>query len=63
MLVAAHLALTVLFFGYFYPVWTGAPISAAAWFEGAGTPLWGPKIWLVHNCEVPVSEPRLFCWN
>ncbi|HXN91167.1 MAG TPA: phospholipid carrier-dependent glycosyltransferase [Candidatus Sulfotelmatobacter sp.] len=63
ILVAAHLATAVFFFGYFYPAWTGVPISAAAWFEGTGTPPWGPKIWLVQNCEVPVAQPRLFCWN
>jgi len=61
--VAAHLATTVFFFGYFYPVWTAVPISASAWFEGPGTPIWGPKIWFVANCEVPQSQPRLFCWN
>jgi hypothetical protein len=62
-LVAAHMAMTLLFFGYFYPVWTAAPISASAWLEGSGTPPWGPKIWLVFNCDVPVAQPRYFCWN
>ena len=64
LLVAAHLATAVLFFGYFYPVWTAVPISQAAYFEGPGTPPWGPKIWLI-NCHpnLPPSQPQLFCWN
>jgi dolichyl-phosphate-mannose--protein O-mannosyl transferase len=67
MLVAIHLATAVFFFGYFYPVWTGLPISESAYFIGAGTPPWGPKTWLV-NCHYevknwPDSMPRLFCWN
>jgi dolichyl-phosphate-mannose--protein O-mannosyl transferase len=67
LLVAVHLATAVLFFGYFYPVWTGAPISTPAFFIGAGTPPWGPKTWLI-NCHYeqrdwPASKPRLFCWE
>jgi len=64
LLVAAHLATAVLFFGYFYPVWTGLPISQSAYFSGPGTPVWGPKIWLVHCIpNLPESKPQLFCWN
>jgi dolichyl-phosphate-mannose--protein O-mannosyl transferase len=33
-LVYAHLALAVLFFAYFYPVWTGLPISADSYLRG-----------------------------
>ena len=62
-LVALHLAAAVIFFGYFYPVWTAVPISSSAWFEGSGTPPWGPKMWLVNCRELPPSQPQLFCWN
>ncbi len=63
LLVAGHLALAVLFFGYFYPVWTGLPISQSAYFLSSGTPLWGPKIWLANCRNLPPSQPQLFCWN
>jgi dolichyl-phosphate-mannose--protein O-mannosyl transferase len=33
-LVYAHLAIAVLFFVYFYPVWTGLPISADSYLRG-----------------------------
>jgi len=64
LLVVGHLAIAVLFFAYFYPVWTGLPISESAFFEGPGTPLWGPKTWLV-NCRPDLlpGQPQLFCWN
>ena len=64
LLVANHLAVAVLFFFYFYPVWTGLPISGPAYFSGPGTPPWGPKTWFV-NCksDLPPSQPQLFCWN
>ncbi len=63
-LVAIHLATAVLFFGYFYPMWSAVPISESAWFVGTGTPPWGPKMWFV-NChpDLPQSQPQLFCWN
>jgi hypothetical protein len=56
--------MAVLFFFYFYPIWTGLPISGAAYFGGPQTPPWGPKTWLV-NCrnDLPPSQPQLFCWN
>jgi dolichyl-phosphate-mannose-protein mannosyltransferase len=62
--VAGYLGITVLFFGYFYPVWTAVPLSNAAWTLQPGTPPWGPKLWLV-NCKPnpPPSQPQLFCWN
>lgn len=63
MLVAAHLAIAVVFFGYFYPVWTAVPISSSAWFESQGTPPWGPKIWLINCRDLPPSQPQIFCWN
>lgn len=64
LLVAAHLGVAVLFFGYFYPTWTAVPISISAYYEGNGTPPWGPKLWLVNcNSKLPPSQPQLFCWN
>jgi len=63
LVVGAHLAIAVLFFGYFYPLWTAVPISESAYFESSGTPPWGPKIWLVNCKNLPPSEPQLFCWN
>ena len=64
VLVGGYLGVAVLFFFYFYPIWTGLPISGAAYFEGPQTPPWGPKTWLV-NCrnDLPPSQPQLFCWN
>jgi hypothetical protein len=63
-LVAGYLAIAILFFGYFYPVWTALPLSNSAYALSAGTPLWGPKLWLV-NCHPnrPPAQPDLFCWN
>jgi dolichyl-phosphate-mannose--protein O-mannosyl transferase len=63
LLVAAHLAVAVLFFGYFYPVWTAVPISSSAWFVSEGTPPWGPKMWLLNCRDLPPSQPQIFCWN
>lgn len=63
LFVAAYLGTAVLFFGYFYPIWTGVPISQGAFFEGSGTPPWGPKTWLVNCRDLPLSQPQLFCWN
>ena len=64
LLVFNHLGLAVVFFFYFYPVWTGLPVSGPAYFLGPETPPWGPKIWLV-NCppELRPEQPQLFCWN
>jgi hypothetical protein len=63
-LVAGYLAMAVLSFGYFYPVWTALPLSNAAWAQGDGTPVWGSKLWLVHcDPKLPPSRPQLFCWN
>jgi hypothetical protein len=62
-LIAIHLATAVLFFGYFYPMWSAVPISESAWFLGQGTPPWGPKMWFVHCPPLPDSQPHLFCWN
>jgi hypothetical protein len=63
-MLVAHLGLTVAFFFYFYPVWTALPISISANDPGPGTPIWGPKMWLV-NCKpnLPPSEPQLWCWS
>ena len=69
LLVASHLAVTVFFFGYFYPLWTGVPISVSAYVEDPGTPWWGPKLWLM-NCHTIPPNPtdqskvtQYFCWN
>jgi dolichyl-phosphate-mannose-protein mannosyltransferase len=64
VLVGSFLGVAVLFFIYFYPIWTGLPISGPAYFQGPQTPPWGPKTWLV-NCrnDLPPSQPQLFCWN
>ena len=64
LLVFNHLALAVVFFFYFYPVWTGLPILGPAYFLGPNTPPWGPKTWLV-NCRTDLrpDQPQLFCWN
>ena len=69
LLVAAHLAIAVFFFGYFYPVWTAVPISESAYVESSGTPWWGPKLWLM-NCHATPTRvtnqaqiTQYFCWN
>ena len=63
-LLAAHLAIAISFFLYFYPVWTALPIAQSALFEGPGSPPWGPKVWLVH-CQpnLPPAKPQLWCWD
>lgn len=69
LLVAAHLAVAVFFFGYFYPLWTGLPISVSATVEESGTPWWGPKLWLMNCHDVPRNPKdqsqvtQYFCWN
>ena len=63
LLVAAHLAMAVLFFGYFYPVWTAVPLSVSAYVEGSGTPVWGPKLWLMNCRNLPPEQAQTFCWN
>jgi len=62
--LVGHLGLAVAFFFYFYPLWTGLPISVNATDPGSGTPPWGPKLWLV-NCKpnLPASQPQLWCWS
>jgi dolichyl-phosphate-mannose-protein mannosyltransferase len=62
--VGSYLGVVVLFFFYFYPIWTGLPISGPAYFSGPQTPPWGPKTWLV-NCrnDLPPTQQQLFCWN
>ncbi len=62
--VAGYLGIAVLFFGYFYPVWTAVPLSWSAYVDGSGTPIWGPKLWLMH-CQdnLPPSQAQTFCWN
>jgi dolichyl-phosphate-mannose--protein O-mannosyl transferase len=62
-LVAAHLLIAVSFFAYFYPNWTGLPISQSAFFESQGTPPWGPKLWLVNCQGDPAVVNQIFCWN
>jgi dolichyl-phosphate-mannose--protein O-mannosyl transferase len=43
--VYAFLALVVCFFLYFYPLWTGLPLSYDSWTEH----IWVPT-WLGENC-------------
>ena len=64
-ILVAHLALAVAFFFYFYPVWTALPISSSALYISPGTPIWGPKIWLVHCPPDPAApgRPDLWCWS
>jgi dolichyl-phosphate-mannose-protein mannosyltransferase len=63
-LVVAHLGVAVAGFFYFYPLWTALPMSTPAFFYGEGTPIWGPKIWLVNcNTNLPPSQPQLWCWT
>ena len=63
-LLVAHLTISVAFFFYFYPLWTGLPISISANDPGPGTPIWGPKMWLVHcDYKLPASQPQLWCWS
>lgn len=62
-LLVAHLGLTVAFFFYFYPLWTGLPISISANDPSPGTPIWGPKMWLVVCTPVPNTPEHLWCWS
>jgi hypothetical protein len=64
-ILIGHLAVSVAFFCYFYPVWTALPISNSALYVAPGTPIWGPKIWFERcpaNPEAPVT-PALWCWE
>jgi dolichyl-phosphate-mannose--protein O-mannosyl transferase len=63
-LLATHLGLAVAFFFYFYPLWTGLPISVSATDAGPGSPIWGPKLWLaVCQPYLKGTEEKLWCWN
>ena len=63
-ILVGHLAVAVAIFFYFYPVWTALPISSSALNFSSGTPLWGPKIWLVHCIpDLPPEKPQLWCWS
>ncbi|HKV86787.1 MAG TPA: phospholipid carrier-dependent glycosyltransferase [Candidatus Dormibacteraeota bacterium] len=63
-IIAAHLGIAVLAFGYFYPLWTAVPLSQSAFAESSGTPPWGPKLWLLHcRDDIPPQQQQLFCWN
>jgi dolichyl-phosphate-mannose-protein mannosyltransferase len=62
--LAVHLAIAVSFFLYFYPVWTGLPISNSALYVSPGTPIWGPKVWFAHcTPDLPPEQPQLWCWS
>ena len=39
-----HLAVAILFFLYFYPLWTGLPVSDLAYLNEPGG-LWPGKMW------------------
>jgi hypothetical protein len=63
-LLATHLGLAVAFFFYFYPLWTGLPISVSATDASPGTPIWGPKLWLaICQPYLKGTEEKLWCWN
>jgi len=63
-LLAAHLGIAVAFFFYFYPVWTGLPLSVSAYDPSPGTPIWGPKIWFaICQPYLKGTEEKLWCWN
>src|SRR4029077_19791845 len=63
-LLATHLGLAGAFFFYFYPLWTGLSISLSATDASSGTPIWGPKLWLVVCTPyLKGTEERLWCWN
>ncbi|MDQ6877053.1 MAG: phospholipid carrier-dependent glycosyltransferase [Candidatus Dormibacteraeota bacterium] len=63
-MLAAHLSIAVVAFFYFYPIWTALPISSSALYISNGTPIWGPKIWLI-NCKsnLPAGHPQFWCWS
>jgi dolichyl-phosphate-mannose--protein O-mannosyl transferase len=54
-LVYAHLAVAILFFAYFYPVWTGTPIADRAYLSGFPV----GKMWF-SNCLPQPAFPG--CW-
>jgi dolichyl-phosphate-mannose--protein O-mannosyl transferase len=58
-IVYAHLGVAVLFFAYFYPVWTATPIADRAYLSGfpAG------KMWF-NNCidRHDPRQPHVVCW-
>ncbi len=63
-LLAAHLGIAVAFFFYFYPLWTGLPISVSATDATSGTPIWGPKLWLaICQPYLKGTEEKLWCWD
>jgi dolichyl-phosphate-mannose--protein O-mannosyl transferase len=62
-LITLHLVLAVTFFLYFYPIWTGLPISSSALYISNGTPIWGPKIWFVNCKDLPPEKPQMWCWS
>lgn len=59
----SHLAIAILAFAYFYPIWTALPISIGALYPSADSPPWGAKAWL-HACTPSVTpeKPQLWCW-
>ena len=59
----AHLAVVLMFFVYFYPMWAAVPISESAWSPQQGTPPWGAKKWLLNCNDHPELHPAIFCWN
>jgi dolichyl-phosphate-mannose--protein O-mannosyl transferase len=59
----SHLALALLAFCYFYPIWTGIPLGNSALNAGPGTPVWGAKAALNHcTPNVTPQQPQLWCW-
>jgi hypothetical protein len=64
-ILVGHLAIAVVSFCYFYPVWTALPISNSALYIAPGTPIWGPKIWFERCPADPAAPvtPALWCWE
>jgi hypothetical protein len=59
----SHLAIAVLAFAYFYPIWTALPISGAALYPSPDSPPWGAKSWLAAcTPNVTPAKAQLWCW-
>lgn len=62
-LLFGHLAVTVLFFVYFYPVWTGLPVGQTDYLGGFGKGrMWFQDCWATQiNSQGVPTRPEL-CW-
>ena len=58
-----HIALALLAFAYFYPVWAALPMSTSTFYPGVDSPPWGAKEILTHcTPNVTPVKPQLWCW-